>query len=331
VQSITYLASPECASCTGQTIPLTVVTASATATAGASITASIPITAEGQTTIQYFATDLAGNSESPHTLAVHIDLTPPEPRTPGITTPNGGPVVISGSGSSGGTPVPSGSPVFATVDRLPVTIVLSGTDTFGGRIGSDIGGFTYSARPVSCECPGGGQTIGSTSVSGATASFQITQEGVTQITYSVVDRAGNRSSDTTLTVTVLFPTLRVLTVASPGASEVTPMGGIGVVNSDPAGISGCTGTGGTCQMRAPGGTSVTLTASFTSSASLGTAFSFQVSPNGSSAPGPVGPTCATGATCRTTVPLAGTGQTTVRVIFQVTSPTPTPGGFVGPG
>jgi hypothetical protein len=40
-------------------------------------TAMIPITAEGTTTLSYFATDQAGTQEQPQTLAVRIDTTPP--------------------------------------------------------------------------------------------------------------------------------------------------------------------------------------------------------------------------------------------------------------
>jgi hypothetical protein len=39
--------------------------------------ADVPVTAEGTTTLTYFATDAAGNAEAPHTLAVRIDETPP--------------------------------------------------------------------------------------------------------------------------------------------------------------------------------------------------------------------------------------------------------------
>jgi hypothetical protein len=44
-------------------------------TAGATL--DIPVTAEGTTTITYFATDNAGNAETPHALSVKIDQTPP--------------------------------------------------------------------------------------------------------------------------------------------------------------------------------------------------------------------------------------------------------------
>src|SRR5207247_605883 len=38
---------------------------------------SVAISAEGITTLTYFATDTAGNAEAPHTLVVSIDSTPP--------------------------------------------------------------------------------------------------------------------------------------------------------------------------------------------------------------------------------------------------------------
>src|SRR5439155_2914734 len=39
--------------------------------------AAVPISAEGATTVTYFATDNAGNQESPKPLTVRIDKTPP--------------------------------------------------------------------------------------------------------------------------------------------------------------------------------------------------------------------------------------------------------------
>src|SRR5439155_1854665 len=49
-------------------------TADATLPAGGG---TVTISAEGITTLTYFATDVAGNSEAPHTLVVSIDSTPP--------------------------------------------------------------------------------------------------------------------------------------------------------------------------------------------------------------------------------------------------------------
>ena len=52
----------------GQSIPLTTVNSSIV---------TIPLNAEGQSIITYFARDNASNTESPHTLIVKVDKTPP--------------------------------------------------------------------------------------------------------------------------------------------------------------------------------------------------------------------------------------------------------------
>jgi len=63
VKSITFSATG------AQTIPSTVI--------GGPL-ASVDVTSEGQTTITYFASDNAGNSETPHTITVKLDKTAPE-------------------------------------------------------------------------------------------------------------------------------------------------------------------------------------------------------------------------------------------------------------
>ena len=50
--------------------------------------AAINLTAEGKTTITYFATDVAGNAESPHMLTVQIDKTPPTITATATPPPN---------------------------------------------------------------------------------------------------------------------------------------------------------------------------------------------------------------------------------------------------
>jgi hypothetical protein len=63
VKSITFSATG------AQVIPQATMTGS---------TASVPITAEGVTTLSFFATDQAGNAVAPQTLVVRIDKSPPE-------------------------------------------------------------------------------------------------------------------------------------------------------------------------------------------------------------------------------------------------------------
>ncbi len=72
--------------------------------------ASVSITAEGTTTVTYFATDNAGNVESPKTLTVLLDKTPPT----ATATVN---------------PAPNSSGVNTTA---PVTVTFTGTDSLSG-------------------------------------------------------------------------------------------------------------------------------------------------------------------------------------------------------
>jgi hypothetical protein len=88
---------------------LTVSTAGAEQSAAVTSTGStteIPVAAEGTTTVTYYATDAAGNAESPHTLTVRIDQTAP---------------TISYSGNAGSY----------TVDQQ-VEIVCDATDALSG-------------------------------------------------------------------------------------------------------------------------------------------------------------------------------------------------------
>lgn len=77
------------------------------ATLGGSVvagnSASVPISAEGSTTITYFATDIAGNQESPKTLMVRIDKSPPE--MVARCAPPGGSPFLTGRDLSGITSV----------------------------------------------------------------------------------------------------------------------------------------------------------------------------------------------------------------------------------
>lgn len=61
-------------------------TIATTAVSGASTV--INLIAEGKTTITYFATDVAGNAESPHMLTVQIDKTPPTINATATPPPN---------------------------------------------------------------------------------------------------------------------------------------------------------------------------------------------------------------------------------------------------
>lgn len=86
-----------------QPIPLTTVP-------GAS--AQFSITAEGVTTVTYFASDLIGNVEPPNTLTIKLDRTPP---------------VLTAGATAGGSPYSSG-----TWTALDVTVTFNCTDALSG-------------------------------------------------------------------------------------------------------------------------------------------------------------------------------------------------------
>lgn len=129
---------------------------------------SVPVTTEGSTTITYFATDNAGNIESPsHTFVVNLDLTKP------ATAANAG-TYTSGSWTNANS----------------VSIGLNATDR-----GSGVHSITYSAT--------GAQTIASTVTNGATATVSnITNEGTTTVSYYATDNAGNVELTKTFTVMI---------------------------------------------------------------------------------------------------------------------------------
>jgi hypothetical protein len=125
VKQVTYSASG------AQTIASTTV-------AGA--TAAPVITAEGTTTVSFYATDNAGNTETTKTVTVMIDKTPPNAPTPLVSpSPNGAgwnksdvTVTFTGNGDAG--PVQSGvasctSPTMLTAETAMAGQVISGTCT----------------------------------------------------------------------------------------------------------------------------------------------------------------------------------------------------------
>ena len=79
--------------------------------------ASVTISAEGTTTLTYFAKDNAGNQEAQRSLTVKIDKTPPSAPAFAITP------VQNGAGWN---------------NSLPVTVIFSGTDTGSGIAGCSV-------------------------------------------------------------------------------------------------------------------------------------------------------------------------------------------------
>jgi probable HAF family extracellular repeat protein len=165
VQSLTY-------STTGaQTITSTTVQGS---------TVTIPISAEGVTTLSYFATDQAGNQEQPKFLTVRIDKTPP--------------TVICQASPSTLWP-PNGK-------LVPVQVNVSVTDPNGsGPNGYTLVSITSNEGDIATQQQG--LVVGTASTSGflqAARAGNVTNRLYT-LTYQASDVAGNTATCTT-TVTV---------------------------------------------------------------------------------------------------------------------------------
>ena len=81
-----------------------------------------------------------------------------------------------------------------TNDSSGVKVRLNASDVSGGSPGSGVKELHYSAS--------GAQTIADTTVNGSSATFMITGEGVTAITYFAVDNAGNEEAAKTVAVQI---------------------------------------------------------------------------------------------------------------------------------
>jgi hypothetical protein len=120
--------------------------------------------ADGVYRIGATVTDVAGNSADSAIRSVTIDNTKP-------------------SSSAGLGPLPNG----AGWNKADVTVTLNATDA-----GSGVQKITYSAT--------GAQSIGSTDVTGSSASFSITSEGTTTISFRATDNNGNVETTNTQVV-----------------------------------------------------------------------------------------------------------------------------------
>jgi hypothetical protein len=115
-----------------------------------SSTATVPITAEGVTTLSYFATDVAGTQEQAKTVTVRIDKTPP---TASVTGVSAGATYILGN-------VPT--PACTTSDALSGVLAQASIQLTGGTP-NGVGTFTATcsgaqdnagntATPVRATC-----------------------------------------------------------------------------------------------------------------------------------------------------------------------------------
>jgi hypothetical protein len=171
--------------------------------------ASFTVTADGVTTVTYFAVDQAGNSEAPHTLELRIDKTPP------VTS-----IAL--------TPAPNG----AGWNNTNVTVNLSATDPDGV---ADVAAVHYSAA--------GAQPVGATFVAGSSASLVVTAEGVTTVTYFASDKAGNTEPPHTQVIRI-DKTLPTITYAgNAGLYTVDQTVSITCTALDPANANGTPGSG----------------------------------------------------------------------------------------
>jgi len=114
-------------------------------------TATVSISAEGQTTLTFFATDVAGNVEGSHALVVRVDQTPPVLTLPGpltadATNSGGAPVsyAVSATDATSGTGAPVCAPPAGSVFPIGVTTVsCTATDVAGN---SATGSFTVTVN-----------------------------------------------------------------------------------------------------------------------------------------------------------------------------------------
>lgn len=137
----------------------------------------IPVTAEGTTSITYFATDNTGNSSAEQTITLQLDKTTPSATATTSTQPNG-----------------------AGWYNSDTTVMLRAADAAGG---SGIASITYAIN-------GGGGTV----INSSEVDIPVTTDGTTSITYFTTDGSGNSSAEQTTTLK-LDKTAPTVTIVAP--------------------------------------------------------------------------------------------------------------------
>ena len=243
---------------------------------------TVTISAEGQTTLTYFATDVAGNAESARTLVLRIDLTAPTLSVPAdfsvdATGPGGASVTydVTGSDTSGIAPAIACLPVSGST--LPIgasTISCTATDAADNSASAT---FNVSVLALVTVAPSAGAhgTISPDSAQiihlGTTSSFQVAPAA--GYSASVGGSCGGILSGTTYTTNPVMAdctvaatfTLITRTVApssgangtiSPDSAQIVPLGTTASFNVAAA-IGYSASVGGSCGGTLTGGTYTT--------------------------------------------------------------------------
>jgi hypothetical protein len=144
--------------------------------------ATVPISAQGATTVSYHATDGAGNVESPDGwVVVYVDVTPP------VTTASVSPL-----------------PNAAGWNNAAVTVNLAAADPPApSGAGSGVASISYVET--------GAQSIGPTTVANAIAAVPVAAEGATNVSFQATDVAGNIEPQAPPLVVKVDRTLPVIT------------------------------------------------------------------------------------------------------------------------
>ena len=148
---------------------------------------TITITAEGVTTISYFATDVAGNVETTKSLTIKIDKTAPVTVATETPTPNA-----------------------AGWNAADVIVTLNATDSAGG---SGVQSISYSLS---------GAQLSPVVAAGNPVTVTVTAEGVTTVGYAASDVAGNVEAAKSLTVKIDKTAPVISGMPAPGCSLSPP-------------------------------------------------------------------------------------------------------------
>jgi hypothetical protein len=130
------------------------------------LSGSVPVTAEGTTTIGYWAEDRAGNVEAPKTITVKRDSIKP------VSTATRTPPANANGWNNG-----------------PVTVTVDATDATSGVAKVCLTLFGAAPQPQTCT-------------NGSSASVQVTAAGNTNVSYFAVDAAGNAEAPRSVNIQI---------------------------------------------------------------------------------------------------------------------------------